>query len=77
MVWTVGAVKPMTAGLGAQHGYGFSVKDTYGAPFLTMMYETKPEADQSTQACSGGDRPRHSDTQGLIRQFVVAARELF
>jgi len=47
MVWTVGAVQPMTAGLGAQHGYGFSVKDAHGTPFLTMMRKTKPEADQA------------------------------
>jgi hypothetical protein len=45
--WKVGVTEKTVNGRDWRHGFGFSIQDSRGLPFLSISYQTEKEAKQA------------------------------
>jgi hypothetical protein len=48
--WKVSATEKTVSGRNWRHGFGFSIQDSRGLPFLSISYGTEKEAKQAEAA---------------------------
>jgi hypothetical protein len=49
MPWQVGTTQHTIYSPSMRHGYGFSITTARGAPLLTVVYSTEPEAKRAEE----------------------------